>query len=290
MLTPSASQWHPEAFKQALRELGYEEPANVTILLRDAGGKLDKLPQLAQELVRERVDVLVAVTTPGTRAAMDATKAIPIVMTVVADPVAMGFVSNLGRPGGNVTGISNLNRELTTKRLELLKEAVPGAVRIAVLLHPDDPIVAPQMDDTKSVAPRLGVEPRFFPVRTTDDLRRAFTTMTEWRAHAVLRLAGLPLSLSTPAIELALRHHLPTMLVLKEEVTAGALMAYDANRAEMFGRSAWFVDRILKGARPGDLPVEQPTRFELRVNLKTAKALGLTIPSSVILRADLVIE
>jgi putative ABC transport system substrate-binding protein len=290
VLTPSASQWQPAVFTQALRDLGYEETVNLTISLRDAGGRLETLPQLATELVRENVDVMVAINTPGTRAAMNATKTIPIVMSMVADPVAMGFVTNLGRPGGNVTGVSNLNRELTAKRLELLKEAVPGAARIAVLLYPDDPVVAPQVEDTKAAAARLGVEPKFFAVRSAEDLRHAFAMMMTWRAQAVLRLAGLPFALSRPTIDLALRHRLPTMLLAKEEVSAGALMSYDSDRAELFRRSAWFVDKILKGARPGDLPVEQPTRFELRVNLRTAKSLGLTIPSSVILQADLVIE
>lgn len=290
VLTPSASQWQPAVFRQALRDLGYREPSNLTLIVRDAGGRLDTLPQLAAELVRENVDVLVAVNTPCARAAIDATKTIPIVMSVVGDPLATGFVTNLGRPGGNVTGVSNLNREITAKRLQLLKETVPHLIRVAVLFHPDDPITAPQIRDIKASASQLGVEPRFFPVRNAEELQGAFATMVQWRAQAVLRLAGQAFPLSKPTVELAVKHSLPTMLLTKEDVALGALMSYDADRADLFRRTAHFVDKILKGAKAGQLAVEQPTKFELSINTKTAKAIGLTIPSPVLVRADHIVE
>ena len=290
VLTPSAAQWQPAVYRQALRELGYEEMVNLTLVVRDAGGRLETLPQLAMELGGENVDVIVAINTPGTRAAISATKTIPIVMSEVGDPVATGFVTNLRRPGGNVTGVSTLSRELTAKRLALLKEAVPRAARIAVLLHPDDPIVAPQVEETKVAAARLGVEPRFFAVRSAEELERAFATMKQWRAQAVLRLAGQAAALVKQTIELAFRYHLPTMLVTKQQVSAGGLMSYDPDRAEIARRTAYYVDKILKGAKPGDLPIEQPTKIELVINMKTAKALGLTIPPSLRLQADQVIE
>lgn len=289
VLTPSAPQWQPSVFRQALRDLGYAEPQNLTIAVRDARGRLEALPTLAMELVREHVDVIVAVNTPGTRAAMRATKTIPIVMAVVGDPVATGFVPNLQRPGGNITGVSNLNREITAKRLQLLREAVPSAERVAVLLHPDDPITRPQVDDTKAAAIQLGIELKFFPVRGIEDLDRAFVSMKEWRAQAILRLAGQAFALSRPTIQMALAHRLPTMLLTKEDVALGALMSYDADREELFRRSAHFVDEILKGAKAGDLAVEQPSRFELVINRKTEKAIGLTIPPSLLLRADRII-
>ena len=290
VLTPSASQWRPAVFRQALRDLGYEQPGNLTLEVRDAGGKLEALPRLAMELVRDNVDVIVAINTPSTRAAISATKTIPIVMSVVGDPLATGFVTNLSRPGANVTGVSNLNREITAKRLQLLKEAVPAVTRVAVLFHPDDPVSAPQVEDTKAAATQLGVEPKFFPVRNAQDLRGAFAMMTQWRAQAILRLAGQAFPLSKPTVELALKQHLPTMMLTKEEVNLGGLLSYDSDRAELFRRSAYFVDKILKGANPGELAVEQPTKFELVINLKTAKALGLAVPSSLVLRADHIIQ
>jgi putative tryptophan/tyrosine transport system substrate-binding protein len=290
VLTPSATQWQPAVFRQALHDLGYQESSNLTLIVRDANGRLDTLTTLATELARDNVDVIVAVNTPGTRAAISATKTIPIVMGVVGDPLATGFVTSLSRPGGNVTGVSNLNREITAKRLHLLKEAVPDLARVAVLFNPEDPITVPQVEDTKAAAAQLGVEARFFPVRTVDELRKAFAVLMKWRGQAVLRLAGQAFALSKPTIDLALRHLLPTMLLTKEDVAQGALMAYDADRADLFRRTAYFVDRILKGAKPGELSVEQPTKFELSVNMKTAKSIGLMIKPSVLLRADHIVE
>ena len=293
ILLPAAAQWSPAqegVFRETLRELGYNDGANLAIELRDAAGRLERLPQLAGELVRANVDVIVAVNTPGTRAAIDATKTIPIIMGLVGDPLATGLVSSLSRPGGNVTGVSVQIGELAAKRLQLLKEAVPTASRIAVLMNPDDPIVEPQIPDTKTAADRLGIETQFLAVRDVSDLEGAFAMLLEWRAEAILRLAGQGQTVAQPTIELALRHRLPTMLILKSDVTAGALMSYDTDRVEAFRRVAHHVDEILKGAKPADLPVEQPTKFELVVNLKTAKAIGLPLPHSIVTRADQVIE
>lgn len=290
VLTPSATQWQPQVLVAELRDLGYETGVNLTLLVRDAAGRLDDLPRLAAELVREKVDVILALNTPGTKAAIAATHTIPIVMEAVGDPVATKFVGSLSRPGGNVTGMSTLGRDITGKRLELLREAVPSASRIAVLLHPDDPIVAPQMADVASATARLGVQARFFPVRDVGDLEPAFDAMSRWPASAVLRLAGQAYQVSVPSIALALRYRLPLMLVSKDEVRAGGLMSYDPDRTELSKRSAQFVDKIFRGARAGDLPVEQPTKFELAINLTTAKALGLTVPRALLARADEVIE
>ena len=293
VLLPAAAQWSPaqeRMFRETLRDLGYNEGTNLAIELRDAAGHLERLPQLAGEIVRASVDVIVAVNTPGTRAAIDATKTIPIIMGLVGDPVATGFVTSLSRPGGNLTGVSVQIGELAAKRLQLLKEAVPTASRVAVLMNPDDPIAEPQIPDTKTAAGRLGIETEFLAVRDVDGLERAFATLLEWRAQAILRLAGQGGTVAQPTIELALRHRLPTMLIMKSDVAAGALMSYDTDRVEAFRRVAQYVDKVLKGAKPADLPVEQPTRFELVVNLKTAKAIGLTLPQSIVTRADQVIE
>jgi putative tryptophan/tyrosine transport system substrate-binding protein len=290
ILTPSTLQWPSAVFTQAMREFGYNERINLALLLRSAEGRLDRLPQLATELVRENVNVMVAVSTPGALAARAARRSIPVVMSLVADPVAAGLVTNLARPEGNLTGISNLGRQLTEKRLELLKEALPAAVRVGVLLNPDDPIVVPQVADTKAAAERLGIDARFFDVRGVDDLEGVFAAMIAWRADAILRLTGQAVLVGKPTIELALKYRLPTMLLTKDDVGAGALMSYDPDRTELLRRTANLVDKILKGATPGELPIEQPTKFELVINLKTAKALGLTIPPLLLARADEVIE
>lgn len=290
VLTPSESQWQPDVFRLALRDLGYEEGKNLTLVIRDAAGRLERLPTLAADLVAARVDVVAAVNTPGAKAAIAATQVVPIVMTVVGDPLATGLVPNLARPGGNATGVSNLGRDLTEKRLQLLTEAVSGARRIAVLLHPDDPVVVPQVEDVKAAALRLGVEARFVSVRSTGELPAAFATMREWQAEALLRLFGQAFATSAGTIALAAEHRLPTMMLTKDEVAAGGLMSYDADRAQLFRRAAFFVDKILKGAKPGELPIEQPTKFEFVINLKTAAALGLNMPLSLLARADEVIE
>lgn len=278
------------AFVEALRAFGYREGDNLRLLTKEAEGKLDRLPSLARELVDARVSVIVAFNTPGARAAIDATRRIPIVITQVGDPVGSGFVTNLARPGGNVTGVSNMIAGIAPKRMAILKEALPSVKRIAVLFNPEDPITAPQVRDVQSSAAALAVEVRLFPVREPRELPDTFTQMKAWQAQAALWLAGQHQLFQAMTIKLAAQHKLPVMGVNPGEVAAGVLMAYTTDGAEIFRRTAAQVDRILKGTRPGDLPVEQPTRFALAINLKTARMLGLTLASTVLLRADHVVE
>ena len=278
------------AFLETLRLLGYQDDRNLRILLRSANGKLDLLPALATELVEARPDVIVAINFPGARAAIQATKQIPIVITAVGDPVGSGFVTNLARPGGNVTGISNMAGALAPKRLALLKEVVPAANRIAVMFNPEDPITVPQLRDAERAAPKLKVEIRFFPVKATGDLPKTFKQMLAWRADAALWLLGQIQAFQTGSIELAARHRVPLMVGLRQDVEAGGLISYTSDSVEVYRRTAVYVDRILKGSKSGDMPVEQPTKFELVINLKTAKALGLAVPPSVLLQADHFIE
>jgi putative ABC transport system substrate-binding protein len=277
-------------FPEALRRLGYQEGSNLRMVVRSADGKLDRLPALAAELVAARPDVIVALNTPGARAALEATKQIPIVITSVGDPVGSGLVSNLARPGGNVTGVSNMVAELASKRLALLKEVVPRARRIATLFNPDDPVTVPQLRDAERAAPALKVETRFFPVKAIEDLPATFKQMLAWRADAALWLLGQQHAFQAGSIELAAQHRLPLMVANPLNVEAGGLISYTFDPVELYARTAAVVDRILKGAKPGDLPVEQPTKFELVINLKTAKALGIAIPLSLRLRADRVVE
>ncbi len=274
------------AFLEALRRLGYQEDGNLRILLRSADGNLNRLAALAAEIVEAGPGVIVAINTPGARAAILATKRIPIVIAATGDPVGSGFVSNMARPGGNVTGISNMVAELAPKRLALLKEAVPAAHRIAVMFNPKDPITAPQMRDAERMAPKLKVEVRTFPVIATSDLPDAFNQMLAWRADAALWLLGQQHAFQTGSIELAVRHRLPLMVDFRHNVGAGGLISYSTDTDEVYRRAAMYVDLILKGTKPGDLPVEQPTKFDLAVNLKTAKIFGLAVPQSVLLQAN----
>jgi len=279
-------------FQQSMRELGYIEGRNLVLEPRFADGKFERLPTLARELVRLNPDVMFVATTPGSLAAKGATATIPIVFVAVADPVGAGLVSNLARPGGNITGITHLVAELTGKRLELLKEIVPSASRIAVLVNPDDPNATVQRQNAEAAARALGIQLQpVLPVRGAGDLERAFEAISQSGAAAALRMVdstGGPLRART--VELAMRHRLPVMFVFREDVEAGGLVAYGANLASQYRQAATLVHKILRGARPSDLPVEQASKFELVINLKTAKALGLTIPPSLLARADEVIE
>ncbi len=277
-------------FLETLRLLGYQEGTNLRVLVRSADGKLDRLPALAAELVAARPDVIVALNTPGARAAIEATKEIPIVITSVGDPVGSGLVSSLARPGGNVTGVSNMVAGLASKRLALMKEAVPRARRIAAMFNPDDPVTVPQLRDAERAAPALNVETRFFPVRAIGNLPETFKQMLAWRADAAFWILGQHQAFQTGSIELATSHRLPLMVGYLQNVEAGGLISYTSDPVEWVGRTAVFVDRILKGAKPGDLPVEQPTKFELAINLKTAKALGLIIPPSLLAQADRIVK
>ena len=284
----------PEAFRQGLRELGWIEGRNIAIDYRDGQGKPERLPALAAELVALRPDVIVAGPTLPAVAASRATKAIPVVFPIASDPVGSGLVASLARPGGNVTGLSLQASELVGKCLQLLVEAVPGARLIAVLLNPAGHPGSTDQDMLKKVETAArGVQRRthVVEVRGPDDFDRAFAEMTRAGAGA---LTVLPQSLFNQhrvrLVDLAARNRLPVMWPFRDPVDAGGLMSYGANVTEMFHRSAAYVDKILKGAKPADLAVEQPTRFETVINLKTAKALGLTIPPLVLAQADEVIE
>ena len=290
VLTPAERQWESAAFREGLRSLGYVEGSNILIEVRSAEGKLERMLELASALIHSGVDVIVAVNTPSARAAIEATKTLPIVMTAIGDPVGLGLVPSLARPGGNVTGLSNMSGDLAGKRLELLKEVVPAARRIAVMMHPDDPIVPIQVKDINATAARIGVTLELIPVRQAEELESAFQKALHWRAQGLLRLAGQATVIGPPTAELALKHRLPAMLLVRQDVEAGALMSYFTDQQALFRRAATYVDKILKGAKPADLPVEQPTKFEFIINLKTAKQIGLTIPPNVLARADRVIR
>ncbi len=284
-----------DAFLQGLRDLGYVEGRNVVIEYRDAEGKVERLPALAADLVALKVEVIfVGGSTRVTLEAMQATKTIPIVFTSVGDPVESGLVTSLARPGGNVTGLSTLGPELVGKRLELLKQTVPGVDRVAVLWLPGalGERTDKDMLTRADVASRaLGVRLQFVEARGADEFVRAFSDMSSARAGALTVLpSNRFLRERRGIVDLAAKNRLPAVYASREFVDAGGLMSYGANEPDLFRRAAIYVDKILKGAKPGDLPVEQPTKFELVINLKTAQALGLTIPQSMLGLADEVIR
>ncbi len=281
-----------EGFRQGLRDLGYVEGQNIALELRWAEGKLERFPDLAVELVRLKVDVIVVSSTPGAVAAKRAITTIPIVFVLVADPVASGLVASLARPGGNLTGLSwFVGPETVGKFLQLLKESVPKVSRVAVLSEPAHPMHATYVRETEVAARALGVKLQILEVREPNELERAFATMARDRADA---LAVLPTLLTAVhakrIIDLAGKHRLPAIYAFRSHVEDGGLMSYGTGVLDQYRRAATYVDKILKGAKPADLPVEQPMKFELVINLKTAKALGLTIPQSVLIRADRVIQ
>jgi ABC-type uncharacterized transport system substrate-binding protein len=282
-----------DAFRQALRELGWVEGQNIVIDYRSAEGRLDRLPDLAAELVRLKVDIIVAVATQGVAAAKNATETIPIVMiSGSADPVGLGFIASLARPGGNVTGLSySVGPEIAGKGLGLLKEIVPKVRRVAILSNPASPVQPLFIREVKTAAPSLGVQLQLLEVRGPDEFDSAFSAMAKERVGALLVVADSMLIFHQKRlVDLAARSRLPVACGTRESVEAGGLMSYGPSVRDLFRRAATYVDKILKGAKPGDLPVEQPTKFELVINLKTAKALGLTIPRSLLGRADEVIE
>ena len=280
------------AFRQGLRDLGYVEGQNFAIEGRWAEGKFERLPNLAAELVRLKVDVIVSVVTQATLAAKNATRTIPIVLVAAGDPVGSGLIASLARPGGNVTGPSAMYADLAGKQLELLKETVPRVSRVAVLWNPANAAWQAQMlKATQVAAPALGLRVQLLEARGAGELEGAFAAMTRERASALLVQVDVIFALHAKRIaDLAAKHRLPAMYGSKEHVEAGGFMSYAPNALDVFRRAATYVDKILKGAKPADLPVEQPTKFEFVINLKTAKALGLTIPQSVLGRADEVIQ
>jgi len=279
------------AFQQALRELGYVDGESIIIEYRYAEGKFERLPDLAAELVRLRVDLLVVAGAPAAHAAKNATSVIPIVIGNAADPVGTGLVASLARPGGNITGLSDFNLGVVAKRLELLKEVVPTASRVAVLLNPANPTNPLELKEIQAAAPALGVTLLPLAAKGLDDIERAFALMRNERPGALI-VFGDPMFATHQRrmAELALKSRLPAIWAMRENVNAGGLMSYGTNFDDLYRRAAAYVDKILKGAKPADLPVQQPTKFELVINLKTAKLLGLTIPPSVLGRADQLIE
>jgi len=280
-----------EPFYQALRELGYIEGRNLFIERRYDEAKLKRLPELAAELVRLNVDVILASTTPSARAARQATKKIPIVMVAVSDPVGAGLVASLARPGANVTGLSLLYVELSAKRLELLKQTVPGLSRVAVLWNPGNRSNELQIGETKSGAGALHVQLQPLEIRTPEDIERALQSAARERAGALMVLDDpLIFQPQRRIAGFAAKNGLATISGLPGFAESGGLMSYGTNFSEHFRQAAIYVDKILKGAKPADLPVEQPAKFELVINLKTAKTLGLKLPQSLLLRADRVIE
>ena len=280
-----------QAFEQGLRELGYVDGQNIIIDYRSSGPTGERLPLLAAELVRLKVDVLVVGLTQGALAAKNATTSIPVVMVNAADPVESGLVASLARPGGNLTGLSRLTPELLGKNLELIKEAAPRAIRVAVLSNPTNPGHPAMVRNAKRAADSLGLQLKIVGAGVPNELERAFSAMASEHASALLVLAdGMFWVYRRQIADLALRSRLPSTFANTEHAEAGGLMSYGPNSFDPYRRAAVFVDKILKGAKPADLPVEQPTKFEFVINLKTAKALGLTIPQSLLLRADQVIE
>ena len=287
----SFQSFRVEAFRQGLRELGYVEGKNIVIEYRYAEGKHDRLPKLAAELVRLNVDVIVAGGNTVIPPVKEATKTIPIVMTQASDPVASGFVVSLSRPGGNITGLSSVGTELSGKRLELLKETVPRLSRVAVLGTSTSPNNAQDLKEVELAAGALGVKLQYLDVRVPKDIEAAFRAVSKERADAVLLLGGPMLAAQGPlCADLAIKNRLPAIYWRSEIVEAGGLMSYGVSQTDLDRRAATYVDKILKGAKPADLPVEQPTKFEFVINMKAAKQIGLTIPQSVLYRADKVIK
>jgi len=284
-----AAMWDP--FQQALRDLGYVEGRNIAIEHRSTEERPDRLVAAATELAQLPVDVIVTFGSPATQAAKQATTTIPIVMMGIGDPVRAGVVASLGHPGGNITGNTVLGAEVGGKRLQLLKLAVPTTSRVAILWNPDNPSHAAYLDEWKAAAPGLGVEMLFVAARSFDEFDSVFAAMMRKRPDAFTMTADFMHQLHIGwIIDFLARNRLPGMYQVREHVVAGGLMSYGPSQPDLFRRAAAYTHKILQGARPADLPVEQPTKFDLTVNLKTAKALGLTIPDSFLLLVDEVIE
>ena len=288
-LSPNDPQW--DGFIRGLREQGYTERQNLAIEYRSAEGRNENYPTLATELVRLKVDVIVAHSAPATVAAKQATTTVPIVLLNVADPVGVGLVASLARPGGNVTGVSSQAADFTAKLLELGKQAVPRLDRVAVITTPTNPALAPRVRDLETAASALGITLDSFGVGGPPEIQQAFPAMTQRGARAVVVLAdNLIWFHRAQILDLATRSHLPTICMFKVWAEAGCLLAYGPSLAHMWYQAGVFAGKLLNGAKPGSLPVEQPTKFELVINLKTAKALGLTIPPSLLARADEILQ
>jgi putative ABC transport system substrate-binding protein len=291
-LSPTSDDSRVEAFRQGLRELGYVDGQNITIEYRWADGRFDQLPDLVAELVRLKVDLVVAVVTQASLAAKKATGTIPIVMIGVSDPVGSGLVSSLARPGANITGTSSMTAEVVGKQIELLKETVAKISRVAALWNPANPVFqAIQRTEAEASARALGVQLQILEARGADEIDRAFTAMAKKNMKALLVLNDPVFTAHRKRIaDLSAKHRLPSVSGTLEYPAVGGLMAYGPSFPEMYRRAAIYVDKILKGTKPAELPVEQPTKFEMVINLKTAKQIGLTIPPNVLARADKVIR
>jgi len=280
-----------EAFRQGLRDLGYTEGKNIVIEWRFAEGKQDRLPELTAELVHLNVEIIVTDGTAVTRAAKNATKTIPIVMAADGDPIGNGFVASLAHPGGNITGLSNLISDLSGKRLEILKEAFPGISRIGVIWNPENPSSARGFKETQVAAKALALQLQSLEVRSPSDFEGAFQAASKRQARALSVLSdSLMFNNRKRLLDIAVKHRLPTMHTQSLWADAGALMSYGTNFPDLYRRAATYVDKILKGAKPADIPVEQPMRFEFVVNLKTAKQIGVIIEPNVLVRAQRVIR
>ena len=280
-----------DAFRQGLAELGYKEGQDFAIVYRSSEGRNDRFPGLMSELISLKVDLILTRGTPAALAAKSAARTIPVVMASSGDPVGTGLVASLARPGGNVTGLSNYNVEIYAKRVELLRELLPKLTRVAGLFNMGNPVNRIQWKEAEQAVRALGMKPQLLDVRRPEDLPRAFDAAAKEHADAlIVAIDGLTQSNLRPIAELAEKHRLPSIFTNKEYVDVGGLIGYGTSDPHLYQRAAVYVDKILKGAKPGDLPVEQPTKFELAINLKTAKALGLTIPQSVLGRADQVIR
>jgi putative ABC transport system substrate-binding protein len=287
----SPERTEAQAFRQGLLDAGYVEGRDVVIEWRTATGDYHQIPELAADLVQRKVDVIVVVSTPAAQAVKRATSTIPIVMANVGDPVGSGLVTSLAHPGGNVTGLSTMTADLTAKRLQLLKEAVPRLTRVAVLWNPGTPFHTGVIEQLKAVAPSLSIELNFVTARTPEEFGPAFSAVSRAHARALYVLDdAFFFNHRTMLVKVASKARQPAIYGFRLFVDEGGLMSYGANLRDLYRRSAGYVDKILRGAKPGDLPIEQPTKFELVVNLKTAKALGITIPQSILLRADEVIR
>jgi putative ABC transport system substrate-binding protein len=289
--TPASAPQSVEAFRQGLREHGYEEGKNIVVEHRYTESRPERVAEVAAEFVRLKVDVIVTSLDVATAAVKRQTQTIPIVMAISIDPVSTGFVSSLARPGGNVTGLSTMAPELAAKRLELLREVVPGLSRVAIMWNTNVPGNLLEYKEAGDAARSMRLQLQSVEVSSVDDFERAFSALKTGGAEALIVAgSGLTSTNAGQIANLAMKHRLPSMVSSRDRVDAGGLMAYGPNLAELWRRAATFVDKILKGAKPGELPVEQPTKFELVINMKTAKALGLTIPPSLLRRADEVIQ
>ena len=289
--SPSSARGSVEGFQQGLRELGYVEEKNIVVEYRYAEGKVDRLPDLAAELVRLKVDVIVTPGTPAAMAAKSATSRIPIVITGGTDPVATGLVASLARPGANITGVTIMNAELAGKRLELLKETSPKVSRVAVLWNSTNPGVAVVFKQTKNASQGLHLQLQSLEVKSDHDLESAFTAVTGSGTNALVLLRGTPINEYLKQVaDFAIKNRLLSIYDGSAFIEAGGLMSYGTNTSDISRHAATYVDKILKGAKPADLPIEQPMKFDLVINLKTAKQIGLTIPPNVLARADRVIR